>query len=127
LIRVSRTATMSIASIIVVSGVNSGVEYVDEVMADAVAKVVAVIAIDVVELDEVEVVNVVESDVDAVMVVGVFELVDNVPVGVVEVEFVSVTVFRFSVIVPGPLNVISVGLLEPEHVNPPEQFQLENA
>ncbi len=44
----------------------------------------------------------------------------------VEMGFESDAVFRFSVIVPGPANVTTVGLFEPEHVKPPEQLQLES-
>jgi hypothetical protein len=44
----------------------------------------------------------------------------------VETGFESDPVFRFKVIVPGPVNVTVVGLFEPEHASPPEQLQLEN-
>jgi hypothetical protein len=44
----------------------------------------------------------------------------------VETGFDNEPVFRFKVIVPGPVNVTVVGLLEPEHATPPEQLQLES-
>jgi hypothetical protein len=43
----------------------------------------------------------------------------------VEAGFVSTPLFKFNVMVPGPLTTTMVGSFEPEHVNPPEQLQLE--
>jgi hypothetical protein len=65
------------------------------------------------------------GDVDA-MTVEVDDVDEDVTDGVVEAEFVDVWVWRFNVIVPGPVIVTVVGLFEPEQASPPEQLQLEN-
>ncbi len=46
---------------------------------------------------------------------------------VVEVGFAGVWACRFKLIVPGPVKVTVVGLLEPEQARPPEQLQPEIA
>ena len=51
---------------------------------------------------------------------------DEEAVKEVETGLLSEPILRFSVIVPEPSNVIRVGLFEPEHTSPPEQFQLES-
>jgi hypothetical protein len=73
----------------------------------------------VVILNVVEVVNVVE--VSDIMMADVLDADENT------VEFASVCVWRFNVIVPGPVNVTVIGLFEPEHASPPEQLQFEKA
>ena len=71
-------------------------------------------------IDEVEVDN--DEDVTDSRV----EDVDDRTVDVVEVEEVTCAWARkFNVIVPGPTNVATIGLFEPEQYNPPEQLQFK--
>ena len=68
---------------------------------------------------------IVNVEVDEEDIVNVLEVDDTIE-DVVETEFVCVWACRFNVIVPGPVSVTMVEMLEPEHVSPPEQLQLES-